>query len=169
MNEPAEAKRAAASMRAIELLVGLLILVFGIVVVADSWRLGARWADDGPEAGYFPFYVGLAIVIASLIVLARAVRTPALSLKAFVEHGQLKMVLSLLIPSILYVVLIHVLGIYLASTLFIGFFMIWLGKYSIAKTLPVALGVSIAFFLLFEIWFKVPLPKGPLETALGFG
>jgi len=24
------------------------------------------------------------------------------------------------------------------------------------------------FFLMFEVWFKVPLPKGPLEAAFGF-
>ena len=60
------------------------------------------------------------------------------------------------------------LGIYVASTLFIAYFMLRLGGYSVVKTLPVALGVSLAFFLIFEIWFKVPLPKGPLETFLGF-
>ncbi len=167
MSEPGGASRAAASVRMIELIVGLLILLFGLVVIADSWRLGARWVEDGPQAGYFPFYIGLAIVISSTVVLLRALRTT--STKAFVARGQLKMILSLLIPSILYVALIHVLGIYVASSLFIGFFMLWLGKYSIAKTLPVALRVSIAFFLVFEIWFHVPLPKGPLETALGLG
>jgi putative tricarboxylic transport membrane protein len=36
-----------------------------------------------------------------------------------------------------------------------------------AKTAAVALGVSVVFFLLFEVWFKVPLPKGPLESWLG--
>ena len=46
----------------------------------------------------------------------------------------------------------------------------WLGKYAWWK---IGAGVRrqrcVVFFLMFEIWFKVPLPKGPLEAALGFG
>ena len=55
----------------------------------------------------------------------------------------------------------------LASILFIGFFMIWLGRYSWLKSSIVALSVNVVTFLLFEIWFKVPLPKGPIESLLG--
>ena len=73
----------------------------------------------------------------------------------------------MLVPSIIYVILIGLIGIYVASILFIGFFMLWLGKYSWAKTVPIAVGVSVAFFLLFEVWFNVPLPKGSLEALLG--
>jgi putative tricarboxylic transport membrane protein len=73
------------------------------------------------------------------------------------------------VPSVVYVILISFTGIYVASTLFITYFMLVLGGYSLARTLPIALGVSIAFFLVFELWFHVPLPKGPLETLIGFG
>ena len=60
------------------------------------------------------------------------------------------------------------LGIYVSSALFIAAFMRFLGKYGWAKIAPVSLGVVLFFFLMFEVWFKVPLPKGPLEAALGF-
>jgi hypothetical protein len=43
-----------------------------------------------------------------------------------------------------------------------------LGGFSYLKTLAVSLGVSLSLFVMFEIWFKVPLPKGPIEAALGF-
>jgi hypothetical protein len=59
------------------------------------------------------------------------------------------------------------LGIYVASTIFIALFMKWLGKYAWPMTLGVSVAVPVVFFLLFEVWFKVPLPKGPLEAALG--
>ena len=75
--------------------------------------------------------------------------------------------MKMLVPSIGYAVLIKLVGIYVASTLFIAFFMRWLGKSPWAKTAAVALGVSVVFFLLFEIWIKEPLPKGPLEGWLG--
>ena len=87
--------------------------------------------------------------------------------RTFVEVGQLKLVLTVLIPSAIYVALVGWTGIYVASALFIAFFMRWLGKYPWWKVAAVSIGNSIAFFLIFEVWFKVPLPKGPLETLLG--
>jgi hypothetical protein len=42
-----------------------------------------------------------------------------------------------------------------------------LGRYPWVTTLAVSVGVMAAFFLLFEVWFKLPLPKGPLESWLG--
>jgi putative tricarboxylic transport membrane protein len=165
---PAEVD-SAASVRTVELVVAALIFAFAIAVLFDSWRLGARWGEDGPQAGYFPFYIGLLIMIASGSVFVRALRNPRLGAKRFVGRGQLRLIMMLLVPSILYVALIHVVGIYLASIVFIAFFMIWLGKYSVARSLFVSIGVMVAFFLVFEVWFKVPLPKGPIEAALGLG
>jgi hypothetical protein len=36
------------------------------------------------------------------------------------------------------------------------------------KIVPVAIGVPLMLFMMFEVWFLVPLPKGPLEAALGY-
>ena len=87
--------------------------------------------------------------------------------KVFVELGALKLVLTVLVPAAIYVALISWLGIYVASALFVAFFMRWLGKYVWWKVLAVSIGNSVVFFLIFEMWFKVPLPKGPLEALLG--
>jgi putative tricarboxylic transport membrane protein len=87
--------------------------------------------------------------------------------QTFVEVGQLKLVLSVLVPTSVYVALIGWLGIYVASVVFIAFFMRWLGKYSWWKLTAVSIGNSVFFFVIFEIWFRIPLPKGPLEAMLG--
>jgi hypothetical protein len=71
-------------------------------------------------------------------------------------------------PTTVFVVAIGFLGIYLASALFIAFFMWWLGKYPPAKIVPIAIAIPIALFFMFEVWFLVPLPKGPIEFALGY-
>lgn len=177
MSPPQDSDRAAASTRTIELAVATAIFVIGLVVLIESWRLGARWGEDGPQAGYFPFYIGLLLCVSSGVVFVRALGNRVLAEKSFVAVKQLRLILVILIPSVIYVILIRGvrlgplgwdgLGIYVASILFISFFMIRLGKYSVLKTIPVAFGVSAAFFLLFEVWFKVPLPKGPLENMLG--
>ena len=85
---------------------------------------------------------------------------------------QLKMVLTVMAPSIIYVALIanpvYSLGIYEASAIFIAFFMRYLGKYDWPRIAGVAIGVMFVFFMMFEVWFKVPLPKGPIEALFGF-
>ena len=77
-----------------------------------------------------------------------------------------------LVPSVVFVALIanpvYSLGIYEASIIFIAFFMRHLGKYSWPRIAAVSVGVMTAFFMMFEVWFKVPLPKGPIEALLGF-
>jgi putative tricarboxylic transport membrane protein len=159
--------KSAVSRKTMEIAVTLIFLVFGLVVCWDSYRLGAKWGSDGPQAGYFPFYIGLIIIFCSAITLVQAVRIKAADNPSFVLRGQLKMVTLVMVPTVVYVALINWLGIYVASTLYIALFMWWLGKYSWIKYVSVSVGVSVAFFLMFEVWFKVPLPKGPLESALG--
>jgi putative tricarboxylic transport membrane protein len=167
MDNEKSKERSAASVRSVEIWVAALIVLFGALIALDSYRLGARWGDDGPQAGYFPSYIGLLILGAGVVTLVRALRAAALASKSFVSREQLKLIMVVLVPTIVYVGLIGSLGIYVASAVFIALFMRWLGKYSWIKTVPVALGVSVAFFLIFEVWFAVPLPKGPLEAALG--
>jgi hypothetical protein len=154
-------------MRAAEIAVAAAFFAIGAVVMIDSVRLGARWAEDGPQPGYFPFYLGLLICIASLANMVFALRIPAQRNGIFVERGQLKLVLSVLIPSAIFVALVGWLGIYVAGALFVAFFMRWLGKYPWWRVAAVAIGNSVVFFVIFEMWFLVPLPKGPLEALLG--
>ena len=159
---------AATSVRTMEIAVALVILVFGALVVFDSVRLGAKWAEDGPQAGYFPFYIGLILCIASAVTMLRSVLDRPSAQQVFVTRGQLRLVLAVLAPLVVYVSLINFLGIYVASIAFIAWFMRRLGRYSWMMIVPVGVGTMLAFFLMFEIWFKVPLPKGPLEAFLGF-
>jgi len=160
-----EPEVSAASRRSMEIAVSIGLLALGLIVVGDSWRIGASWAEDGPQAGYFPFYIGMIICITSLINLIKAFKASAE--ESFVSKKALGLVLTVLLPTIVYVGLIQWLGIYLASTLFIAAFMWRLGGYGLAMIAPIAIGVSALFFIMFEIWFTVPLPKGPLEAMLG--
>jgi hypothetical protein len=161
--------RPAFSHKSAEIAVAALFFLLGAIVMYDSVRLGARWVEEGPQAGYFPFYIALFICVASAVNLAVALFMPPEKNRTFVEVGQLKLVLIVLIPAAIYVALVGWAGIYLASALFIAFFMRWLGKYPWWKVAAVSIGNSVVFFLIFEVWFKVPLPKGPLETWLGVG
>ena len=159
--------RPAFGVKSAEIVLALFFLALGAIVIYDSIRLGAKWGDDGPQTGYFPFYIGLLIALASVANLVAALAIRPEKEQPFVEVGQLKLVLAVLVPTAIYVGLIGWLGIYVASALFIAFFMRRLGKYSWWKTAAVSIGNSVVFFLIFEVWFKIPLPKGPLENLLG--
>ena len=169
-NEPHDgAAERGPGTRWVELVVALLICAGGTLVMVDSVRVGAKWASDGPQAGYFPFLTGSALLAAGgWIVVTTLLRWRKLAGDTFVSYARLVPVLQMLLPTIAYIVLVKLIGIYVASAIFIGAFMVWRGRYRIPATLSVALGVPLAMFLLFEIWFLVPLPKGPLERLLGY-
>jgi len=156
------------STKAVEIVVAAAILAVGLLVIVDSRRVGAGWADDGPQAGYFPFYVGIILCIASVWTLLRTLFYAKAGADVFVSHKKLRLVMSVFVPSIIYVVAIYFIGIYVASAIFIGAFMYWHGRFPWTKIVPVSLAVPVSMFLLFEIWFLVPLPKGPLETLIGY-
>jgi putative tricarboxylic transport membrane protein len=159
--------RVALRIKSAEIAVAALFLMAGVLVMYDSVRLGATWGDDGPKPGYFPFYIGLIMTVAAVMNLARGFMIPADKNPPFVLAGQLKMVLTVLVPAAVYAAAIGWIGIYVASILFIAFFMRWLGKFAWWKVVAVSAGTAVALFLIFERWFLVPLPKGPIEAFLG--
>ena len=157
----------AVSNRTMEICVAVILMLIGGVVVWDSIRLGWRWGLEGPQAGYFPARVGMLIVLSSAVTLViNLLRRD--SGGAFVERHQLRLVLHVLIPTALFVFAIGYIGIYVAMALFIGAFMWWQGRFPIVRIVPVSVLVPFGMFLMFEKWFLVPLPKGPLEALLGY-
>ena len=53
------------------------VLLLALIVIAGSVQAGMDWGPDGPRAGFFPFYVGVAILIASGVNLIQALAIPA--------------------------------------------------------------------------------------------
>jgi putative tricarboxylic transport membrane protein len=168
MSETAhETGGAGPSHRSVEAAVAIVAGILGLITVIGSYKVGAGWGDEGPKAGFFPFYIGLIIVISSAINLFH-VLAAGKSDAVFATWDQIYKVLTVVVPTAIYVTMIPFTGIYVASALLIGLFMIWLGKYRAVIAIPVAIFVPIFFFITFERWFLVPLPKGPIETLLGF-
>lgn len=155
------------STSTVELVVAALLLAFGVVIAYGSYQLGSGWTSDGPGAGYFPFYVGLLICVAGIGVLAQTLMAKNKNEEAFVDREQLQRVLSVFIPAVIYVGAVQVLGLYVASALYIALFMVILGKYTWLKSIIISLSVIVLCFLMFEVWFKVPLFKGSINL-LGF-
>lgn len=168
--EPRRGRSGGISTRVMELAVAVGLFMLGALVVFDSHRLGSSWGSDGPEAGYFPFYIGLIICGSTAVIFIQAlVGQVARSGKIFVEWQPLRQVLAVLVPALVYVLGIQLVGLYVASAIYIAGFMMWLGRYGWLKSAAVGLGVSALAFTTFEIWFKVPLYKGMFNPLAFLG
>jgi len=165
--EAPEAEEAsAASKRTLEIVTAVFFLLVGSVVMWDSSRIGAGWGSEGPQSGYFPFYIGLLMNVASAVNLLLALKSS--KAESFVSKPAVKLVLAIFLPCLVYVGAMQWLGLYMASLIFIAVFMRWQGRFSVLKSGLTSLIVVVVLFVMFEIWFKVPLIKGPLEAALGY-
>jgi len=156
------------SKRTMEIVVALAFLAAGAVVIGDSLRLGIGWESDGPEPGYFPFYIALAMSAASLVNLYRGVFRGAGAQIPFVMKSAFLKIIIVLIPLLLYIAAIGYIGIYAASAIYIALFMWYFGAYAIWQGVLAGATIAVALFFMFERWFLVPLPKGPLEAWLGY-
>jgi hypothetical protein len=156
--------------RTMERVVALILFAGGSLVVYDSHRLGSSWGSDGPEAGYFPFYIGLIICISSVVIFAQSLfGRVSRSQQVFVEPQALRQVLAVLLPAVAYVGAIQVIGLYVASAIYIAGFMIWLGKYHWVKSVLLGIAVAAVAFATFEVWFQVPLYKGAFDPLSFLG
>ena len=162
-------QESAISVRAMDIITALVFIAIGLTVMVGSLKLGASWGADGPEAGYFPFYISLIILLSSTVTLYQAaIVNKKKKTESFVDSEPLKQILAVLLPAIVFVLGVQLIGIYVSSALYIAIFMVWLGKYPIWKAVAVSVGVSVALYLMFEFWFQVPLPHGSWFNPLEF-
>jgi len=153
---------------AVEVFIYLVLLAFALLLGVDNWRSGAGWSQDGPQAGYLPFYLCVILAGASLYGLALALVRRSGQPKIFLTRDQLRRVLQVFVPTLLYCIVMQWLGIYVASFVLIAGFMRFIGRIAWWKSLLTAFVFSCAMFVTFEIAFDVLMPKGPLEALFGF-
>jgi putative tricarboxylic transport membrane protein len=152
-------------MRAADLVTATVLIAIGFLVIADAVRLGLGWGTDGPRSGFFPFWLAVLMIGACLGIAVRALRRK--DARPFITRQALRPVLTMLVPAAAAVALMQVGGLYVASALYLAFYMRWVGRHTWAAVLAVGLGFPLLTFVVFERWFLVPMPKGPLEYWLG--
>jgi putative tricarboxylic transport membrane protein len=153
-------------MRVADLITASVLMLLGGAVVYDAVRLGIGWESDGPRSGFFPFWLGVLLMAMCLAVLVQAARRP--TTRPFVRREQVGPVLKVLWPALAAVILMQWVGLYVASAVYIAFYMRWIGRHSWVTVIALAVGVPLVTFVVFERWFLVPMPKGPLEAWLGY-
>jgi len=165
---PAEDSPAVSNKRRVEVVALLLLLALAMLLAYDNRRTGMSWDATGPQAGYFPFYLSMILAAACLWGLAREFFTRSLKSETFVTRDQLRRVLQVFVPTLLFCLAMQWLGLYVASFLLIAGFMVFVGRIAAWKSLVTALLFSLGMFVTFQIAFDVIMPKGPLEALFGY-
>jgi len=160
-------ERALISRTSMEVATALVTGIVGVAVMWGAVEHDIGWGDSGPASGYFPFRIGLLLVLASLTNLVIALRRRRLDLSSFVTNAQMRSVLAFGLPILGFVIVSSFLGLYVGAVLYLASVMIFQGGYRPVYAIGFALAVAVAMRLIFPIWFKVPLLTGPLEALLG--
>jgi putative tricarboxylic transport membrane protein len=154
--------------RTVDVVVSLLLIALALTLGYDNWRTGIAWDSTGPQAGYFPFYLSVILGCASLYGIVTAFHSRKEAAETFVTRAQLRRVMAVFIPTLLFCLATQFLGLYVASFLLISAFMRMVGKIALWKSLLTAFLFTAIMFVTFDIAFDVIMPKGPLEAAFGY-
>ena len=167
--DPAEGDASAVvGTRSVDIIVYLMLLGLAAFLGFDNWRTGMSWEADGPQAGYFPFYLSVLLGAASLYGLVHKLLRERGPGETFVTGEQLRRVMQVFVPTLLFCVFMQWLGLYVASFILISGFMWFVGRIALWKSLLTGFLFSIIMFITFDIAFDVIMPKGPLEAAFGY-
>ncbi len=151
-------------MRAADLVTAGVLFLLGVLVLVDALRLGIGWGTDGPKSGFFPFWLAVVLMVSCGAIAAQAWRRRD---GVFVTREQVGPVLKVLLPATALVLATELVGLYVAAAVYIAFYMRWIGRHRWLTVAALGLGIPILTFVVFERWFLVPMPKGPLEAWLG--
>jgi putative tricarboxylic transport membrane protein len=167
MTDHASVGRPVVTRFVMEIATACLLLAVGVAVVFGALEYQIGWDDSGPQPGYFPFFIGLIIVFSSLGVLGHTIvrRRPA---ETFWTASQARQVGAFFLPIVAFVAVSLALGLYVATALYLIGAMVLQGGYRLPFAALVGAGTAVSFFVLFEILFKQPLLKGPVEAFFGF-
>ncbi|MGB6242815.1 MAG: tripartite tricarboxylate transporter TctB family protein [Castellaniella sp.] len=158
-------ERGGISLRVGGLFTSSMLMLIAAVVMIDSLDQGIGWDVAGPQAGYFPFYIGLLMFLACLGTAVRTILHWPEGRGRLTTKTELRQVLNVFLPIVAYVVLMFFVGMYVSAALFLAWFMWRLAEsgkpHPIWKILLISISVPLATYFIFTVWFEVNLYAGP--------
>jgi hypothetical protein len=150
-----------------EIATATLTAGLGLTAVVGALEFGIGWGDAGPEAGTFPFYMGLLVIAGSIGTLVQSTLGRHALQAVFLDRQQAGRVVAFIVPVAAFVLIALLLGLYVAAALYLAFVMRVQGGYRIVTSVLAGIAIAIFFYVVLERGFQVPLLKGPLEAAIG--
>ena len=145
-----------------------LLLGLALLLAFDNWRTGMGWESDGPQAGYFPFYLSIILAAASLYGLVTIFLSRA-GCRRNLRHPRPASPRDAGFRSDIPVLPVHAMARALRRELRIDRRLHVDGRpHRAMEIVAYQLRVYAAMFVTFEIAFDVIMPKGPLEALFGY-
>jgi hypothetical protein len=158
------------SRRALEIAAAALTGIFGVVVIVSSIDNGIGWSSAGVDAGTFPFLTGIIIVLGSLYNMGQGAmgRGTLAMVRIAVTPSELRRLAGLFVPAAIFVAVIPLVGMYLASAGYVFAVLALPRRQSVLRALVIAAATPLTLYVVFERMFQVSLPHGALAAAFGF-
>jgi len=156
------------SRNSMEVAAALATAAVGAVVCYGASLNGISWGDGGPQPGYFPFYIGLLIILGSTAtVVQTVVKRAATADVTFIDGERLRTVVMFFLPIVAFVAISAWLGLYIGMAIYTFYAMRFAAGFRIPTALLTAVIVVAVNFIIFEKLFVVPLLKGPVLEYFG--
>lgn len=148
-------------MRKADIACGLVLLLLGGLVLWESLKLKIGWGLNGPEAGFFPFWLAVGLALCSTAVVLKAFfRGSSYGDPPFVRKGGWVPVVKVAVPAFGMVALTEAIGLYPAAAVYLAVYMRWIGNHRWITILLVSVLLPVASYFIFDKWFLIPMPKG---------
>jgi hypothetical protein len=149
-------------VRKADLVTSALLLACALAFSAGALKFYGYWGEGGPGPAFLPFWLGLVMALLALAMLIKSVKQKNAG-EAWLPRGKAaKRVVGVIGITIVFVVLLKVLGMLVASALYLAVLMRYLERNSWPLTVGVSLGAAGFNYLLFVHWLRVPFPQGML-------
>jgi hypothetical protein len=136
-------------------------LILALLVLWESLKLNVGWGLNGPEAGFFPFWLAVGLLLSSVSIIFTALRSQNRSLqRPFIEREGLVSVSKVALPAFAMVALTDVIGLYPAACVYLFVYMRWIGKHAWITTALISFLVPVVSYFIFDKWFLIPMPRG---------
>lgn len=162
-----------ASRRAVEIWTAAAVALLGVIVSAESLTHDIGWNEAGPGSGYFPFRIGLLLTAVAAVQFALSSKggrrgtgpashdSQASGPVVFVTGEEFHRTLSVFWPTAALVAAMFVLGAYVPSAVYLAWMMRRHGGHGWLASAAYGAAVMAVFFLIFDVWFRVPLAGWP--------
>ena len=148
-------------MRSADRIAGAALLALAVAFATFALRQYAFWGENGPGPAFLPFWVGVVLALLAVILLVGAVRSGDAG-EAWLPDRTGRLRIGLVLgATVAYVALLGVLGMTIATALFLVVLVRWPDRQPWRVAITVALAMAAANHLVFVRWLHVPLPEGP--------
>ena len=121
---------------------------------------------EGPGSGFWPFWLSAVMLVCCVWIgwnWYRRTSPPSQSDEPFLDSYAKRMLLLVGGGLLGFLLLIHLIGFYGGMFVFLAYYLWFLGRHSIVKSLVIASVVPVFSFIFFDVAMRIVLPKGYLE------